>query len=1174
MRQEYKYTVTELGPKTTTILEGKDVALIGSYRLGKVSSFNPDESRLDADIFDLEGNLLESHQDISDYAIRGVEQGKTKVNQLEVNPASFTEGRTFLGDIIVEYKAFDNAFSRNAELYISDISSDRTEVRAKSVTISTSDLRYYTNLLQGKLNNESYFHGAFMEVEGLQIPVINIVTEVVDFETVVTLKLYKALPAEIELKSRFQVLESLGESSQFRVHRELVVVEEEIPSLQGPNFEIDVTRSTIATDYKNYNQLLSQKSWESSKELYTTFKQAIQHTSVDYEDFSDFIHFSSAFERLENARYKFEKIFDYQVQLQEAAESGSVDAVKKIQALIDGLIENFDHYENYLWFESGSAAWPKKLDPETGTVSRPFVNVDHPYDVDNQPGYLDWYNNAITLAEGFDNNNKDILIASIPAAIREDLDHNEPYLMFVHMVAQHFDDLWIYARAITDRYNGDNRMEFGISKELVKDALEAFGVDLYETNQNLTAFFDLCQPDGTYDWGEELEGKDGQKSFIRVSDDPSWIEQPLLRENYTKEVYKRIYHNIPALLKMKGTSRGLRVLLNCFGIPNDILKFRVQGGTNSAEKPFFGPEETVNVFDENIDENGLVGSPSNSKKIRTGNKNEPILEYKNIDGTGSFFRSSTLSRYTSVTSSNTTFTDDSHKVEVGFDLNEAVNRFFEKNVEDFTVDDVIGDPRNREEHYGDAWRGLREALLKDVILPVDPTDPYEHRRDFRAPAAIIRLVRYFDSTFFRMLKDFLPARASIDSGVIVKDNLLHRNRWKGVTVTWEELTKSGSISGSTIYGSHGGSFRHAGYKFDTSDKYNVVSTGDRWVDKGVLSGSREINGELAGSVLKVTDGDLSKYNKHRKDLQPSNDLPYKMWFLDLPDPPLCTAKLYPEYLCEYWTFEVLGLAADSTTGFKVYGTELNEIETSLVTKQVYKALLEYPREDQTAEIARTHWTSLTGSGKRNVFLGWYNVPASKLYGNAITPGRKLYLEQWADRESPYHEWKACYTSSTNWKILWMEQLNPYQYDHVNYYYPDNDVLLAWKLLNRTENPATTPTEETGSVITSLGGMQVEFLISSTASTAEGQEGEMVADVIVPDEIYFGTNNGYYWAQGLHHSGSVVQYGIKSFNGNKTSPYVQNRTLVDATWFDSYDDWIGSYGGNWKWPITVGDTMEK
>ena len=973
----------------------------------------------------------------------------------------------------------------------------------------------------------------------IQIPVINIITEVVDGETVVALKLYKALPAEIELKSTFQVLESLGESAQFRVHREIVVIEDELPTLKGPNFGVEYNSSTIATDYKNYTELLSQKSWESSKELYSTFKEAIQHTSVDYEDFSDFIHFSSAFERLENARYKFEKIFDYQVSLEEAQENSRVDEVKKYQDLINGLIENFDHYENYLWFESGSAAWPKKLDPETGTVARPFVNVDHPYDIDGQSGYLKWYNDLANLAEGYDNNNKDILISTIPAAIREDLDNNEPYLIFIHMIGQHFDDLWIYARAITDRYNGDNRLDFGISKELVKDALEAFGVDLYETNQNLTAFFDLCQPDGTYDWGEELEGKE----FRRASDDPSWIEQPLLRENYTKRVYKRIYHNIPALLKMRGTSRGLRVLLNCFGIPNDILTFRVQGGTDAAERPFFGPEETVNIFNEDIDENGLVGSPAGIKKVRTNNKNVPILEYKNVNGTGLFYKSSILSRYTTVTSSRSTLTDDSHKVEVGFDLNEAHNRFFERNLEDFTIDDVIGDPRNKEEQYGDPWKSLRESLLNGVDLP-------DNR--FRAPAAIIRLVRYFDSTFFRMLKDFIPARASIDSGAIVKDNLLHRNRWKGIALSWEELTKSGSISGSHIYASHGGSFRHAGYKFDTTDKYNIVSTGDRWVDKGVLSGSREINGELAGSTIKVTDGDLSKFNTHRKDLQPANNFQYQFWYLDLPDPPLCSAKATPDYACEYWTFK----SVKQGTDFQVYPVgQSASVDTYLTGDTLYHGLIEHPQGEQLAEVMKTHWT-----GSDYTFMGWYLAgTVTPDYGHAETPGRKLHLED--HYYGPDYQWEAHYATASLRKMLWMEQLRPNPDGHY-YRYAGRDILIAWKLLNWNQNPKTTPTSPTSSVITTLGGMEVLFEV-------ETDSGSRVYNTVIPDSVYFGTNNAYYWAQGItDNGGEIKQYGIVRLGDGITSPFKKSNYIVDASWFDSYEDW---HPGDWFWPITVGNS---
>src|SRR5574344_1531285 len=89
MRQEYRYTVRELGPRVSTILEGEDQNLVSSYYLDTVSSFNPDESRLDVVVRDTAGNLLEKFQDIQDYAVRGVEQGKSKVHQLEVDPTIF-----------------------------------------------------------------------------------------------------------------------------------------------------------------------------------------------------------------------------------------------------------------------------------------------------------------------------------------------------------------------------------------------------------------------------------------------------------------------------------------------------------------------------------------------------------------------------------------------------------------------------------------------------------------------------------------------------------------------------------------------------------------------------------------------------------------------------------------------------------------------------------------------------------------------------------------------------------------------------------------------------------------------------------------------------------------------------------------------------------------------------
>ena len=46
----------------------------------------------------------------------------------------------------------------------------------------------------------------------------------------------------------------------------------------------------------------------------------------------------------------------------------------------------------------------------------------------------------------------------------------------------------------------------------------------------------------------------------------------------TKEVWKRLYHNLPYLLKTKGTERGIRALITSYGIPSTILRVKEYGG--------------------------------------------------------------------------------------------------------------------------------------------------------------------------------------------------------------------------------------------------------------------------------------------------------------------------------------------------------------------------------------------------------------------------------------------------------------------------------------------------------------------------------------------------------------------------------------------------------------------
>ena len=52
------------------------------------------------------------------------------------------------------------------------------------------------------------------------------------------------------------------------------------------------------------------------------------------------------------------------------------------------------------------------------------------------------------------------------------------------MVGQHYDNVWEYTKNITTRFDGDNRLDYGISKDMVADAVRDFGLKLYANNFN------------------------------------------------------------------------------------------------------------------------------------------------------------------------------------------------------------------------------------------------------------------------------------------------------------------------------------------------------------------------------------------------------------------------------------------------------------------------------------------------------------------------------------------------------------------------------------------------------------------------------------------------------------------------------------------------------------------
>ena len=64
-------------------------------------------------------------------------------------------------------------------------------------------------------------------------------------------------------------------------------------------------------------------------------------------------------------------------------------------------------------------------------------------------------------------------------------------------------------------------------------------------------------------------------------------------QDVSKEIFKRLYHNMSYLVKKKGTIAGLRQLINIWGIPNTILRINEFGGKDRNEAQDYDLKQNV-----------------------------------------------------------------------------------------------------------------------------------------------------------------------------------------------------------------------------------------------------------------------------------------------------------------------------------------------------------------------------------------------------------------------------------------------------------------------------------------------------------------------------------------------------------------------------------------------------
>ena len=237
---------------------------------------------------------------------------------------------------------------------------------------------------------------------------------------------------------------------------------------------------------------------------------------------------------------------------------------------IENIIKNFDGYEYFLYYNSESKAWPKQNSTEPYTLSSYSGSVVKTWLGSAVEGST-YYGGELLSASLYDNENQNNLFYTIPEFLREDTD-NQPYELFINMMGQHFDNLWLYTKQVTEKLDRDNRVAYGISKDLVADTLKSLGTKLYGGGFAVEDIYTNFLGFNTSGSLSPPTGSELITNYITAS------EGPVPLDNAHKELYKRLYNNLPYLLKKKGTIEGIRNLITIYGIPQTILRISEFGG--------------------------------------------------------------------------------------------------------------------------------------------------------------------------------------------------------------------------------------------------------------------------------------------------------------------------------------------------------------------------------------------------------------------------------------------------------------------------------------------------------------------------------------------------------------------------------------------------------------------
>lgn len=278
-------------------------------------------------------------------------------------------------------------------------------------------------------------------------------------------------------------------------------------------------------------------------------KQKYVDLYINYNDFGNFINYSSAELRTKIAKSKISQYYKLNSEkltiLTSSLNSSPVvsssysnDIKLKTEEQIK-LLNSFDEYESYLFYNTSSI------------------------------------NEKIDEAVIFDSNNYNGLVYQLPSYVKEDTDSAD-YIKFTAMIGHFFDNILVFIKKFPKVYPITNDDNNHYPKNYIDELLNSFNWDI---NIEKFAQSNLNQ---LYFSNKDISGYNSSSYF-----------------DYTKAILNRLTNNISSVYKTKGTTTSFEIMRTLFGIPSGLLNIKEYGSSDvfSAKDNYFVYDDIVYMTD-------------------------------------------------------------------------------------------------------------------------------------------------------------------------------------------------------------------------------------------------------------------------------------------------------------------------------------------------------------------------------------------------------------------------------------------------------------------------------------------------------------------------------------------------------------------------------------------------